>query len=321
MKKLLRNILLAFIPVVLYYGVFIAFEPNNYFGLRPDAAGTGIMAVLRRYEKAPQSRIILGDSRLAQLDPDVIAAAGGGQWANLSYGGASLTEQLDLLQWALDTNEGLEEVLFMGSFYTLNAGYNHDRMLVRALNNPFVYMTNLGYNINMLTNLYDHLAPHRETGAGGETQDPADYVYVEYTDPASGQAVPMRDTMARHITEVYQRSRAWQLSEEFGRLLQLIDDCEARGVRFIVVLPPASNEVMDWVVAPLGIQAPMREVLAKLYATGALVLDYEFENRHLLREDQFYDGFHLDLERGLDAWCEMLFRAIAAGGEGASHVA
>ena len=31
--KLLRTIALLFIPIVLYYGIFIAFEPNNYFCL------------------------------------------------------------------------------------------------------------------------------------------------------------------------------------------------------------------------------------------------------------------------------------------------
>ena len=104
MKTLLRNIGIALIPILLYYGVFIAFEPNNYFGLKEKADGTDIMAILREYEKNPQDRIILGDSRTAKFDMDLVHAVSGKRYTNLSYGGASFKDQLDLLEWVINQN-------------------------------------------------------------------------------------------------------------------------------------------------------------------------------------------------------------------------
>ena len=308
------------LPIVLYYAVFVAFEPNNYFGLKDKADGTNIMALLRRYEKTPQDSIILGDSRTARLDMALVEARSGHAWANLSYGGASLEEQLDILDWALAQNPNMKNVLFMGSFYTFNAGYAHNRNVVAASQNAFIYLTNLGYNINMLTNLYDHLSPNRQVAATGETQNPADYVNVPYTVPATGQTVQIREKMAEHLSQLDPRTKGWVLNkEQFQRLLKTISACTAKGVSFTVVLPPASREVMDCLIKPYGIDEKMLPVLTALHATGAQMLDYEFANRDALREDQFYDGFHLDLERGLNAWTEMLLADMAAPKGGAAH--
>ncbi len=311
MKKLMRNIALLLLLIVAYYTVFIIFEPNNYFGLKDSATGTDIMATLRAYEQSPQNRIILGDSRMAKFDAAIIEAETASSYANLSYGGASLKEQLDILDYALAQNPDIEQVVFMASFYTLNEGYSHDRMVIRALQNPFIYLTNLGYNINMLTNIYDHLSPNRSVGDAGETMHPDDYTYTTYTNPTNGQEHEMREGMATHLENLTGRSSAWQLNEELlQRLLQTIEACEQNGISFVVVLPPASDEVMLHIVESYGIYQPMQDVLQQLHATDALVLDYEFSNRELLQPNQFFDGFHLDTVYGLPQWTAELFSAI-----------
>ena len=307
MNKLLKGIALALLPVVAYFALFIAFEPNNYFGLKAKADGTDIMATLRQYEKTPTPRIILGDSRTAKFDPALLQQLTGHPWANLSYGGASLQEQLDILEWALDTQPNMEEVLFMASFYPFNKSYNHNRSVVAASKNPLQYMTNLGYNINMLTNLLAHLSPNYQVGDEGETQDPATYQYVDYTSPFTGETVRMRDTMARHLGELVRKSGDWQLNtEQLARLLAIIRQCQERGIDFTVVLPPASPEVMEQLVKPLHIEEGMQPALDALEATGAPVLNYEFGETGLT-DDQFFDGFHLDTQRGLEAWTRQLF--------------
>lgn len=319
--KLLRNIVLLLLPVLVYYGVFLVYEPNNYFGLKEKADGTNIMAELRAYQAAPQNAVILGDSRIAKFKPAQMEALTGRSWANLAYGGASLKEQLDILDWALEQNPELDQVVFMASFYTLNKGYSHDRMVIRALDNPFVYLTNLGYNINMLTNLQNHLTG-AEIGGEGETMDPDEYKYTDYTDPATGAVHHIRTGMAQHITQVNGRARDWQLNEEvLDRLVETIDDCTAAGIRFTLVLPPLSAEVQTLVIDAWGIAEGMAPALEQLNATDALVLDYEFTLDAGLRGDQFFDGFHLDLERGLDAWAEQLFTAIGGAGAPAGGAA
>ena len=315
LRRFLLGTALALLPIVLYYCLFLAFEPNNYFGLHQKADGTGIMAALRAYGSAPQNRIILGDSRLAKLDEAQVTEATGHSYANLSYGGASLQEQLDILDWALAQNPHMEQVLFMASFYPLNQAYDHDRNVVAAVGNPFVYVTNLGYNLNMLTNLLNHLTPGAEVGGDGESMEPADYTYVDFTLP-NGQVVPMRETMARHVAEVAARSQGWALNQrQLNRLVAAIDTCTRRGIAFVVVLPPASAQVQRYVIDEYGIRPPMVAVVDGLQKTGALVLDYEIgPAANALRDDQFYDGFHLDLKRGLPQWTKTLFADIARGG-------
>ena len=311
--RLIRNIVLLLLPIIAYYGVFIAFEPNNYFGLKAKADGTNIMAELRQYQKQPANRIILGDSRIAKFSPENIRTITGEDYANLAYGGASVKEQLDILDWAMQQNENLTEVVFMLSFYTINEAYSHDRMVVRALNNPFVYLTNLGYNINMLTNLQNHLTG-QEIGGEGETMDPSSYEYTDFTDPVTGEVHHIRTKMATHIADLSGRMKNWKVNDKvLNRLVEAIDECTEQGIRVVVVLPPTSADVQQLVIGSYGIAPQMAPVLKQLRATKATVLDYEFELTASLTDDQFYDGFHLDLQSGLPVFEKLLFTAIAQG--------
>lgn len=315
MKKILRNIALLLVPILLYYTVFILFEPNNYFGLHKAATGTDIMAALRSYEDAPTPGIIVGDSRMAKLNPQTVESVSGTPYANLAYGGASMKEQLDIVNWARQKNPKLQRVVFMLSFYTLNAAYAHNRQVIEALNNPFVYLTNLGYNINMLTELY-YKINGVPTGGDGETMNPADYTYVDFTVPATGEVVQIRSKLATHLADINERCQKWELNRsELERLLATIDDCEKNGIEFVVVLPPAHPDTFLYVVNPYGIEAPMQEALVQLKQSPALVLDYEFDPLRPLPDDAFYDCFHLDTERGLPQWTATLFNDIKANGQ------
>ncbi len=314
MKKLLRNIAILLTPMVAWLALFVAFEPNNYFGLKPKADGTDIIAALRGYQRRPQNFVILGDSRLAKFDENTVREVTGHSYANLAYGGAALKEQLDILDWALVQNPKLTEVVFMLSFYTLNEHYNHDRQVIRALSNPFAYVTNLGYNINMVTNLVNHLTPGAAVGDAAEHMDASQYVYTAWTHPDTGETYQLRQAMLSHLPNVVERSRGWALDEALlQRLLQTIQACRARGVRFVVVLPPASPQVYPAVIDAFGIGPKMGPALAALGQSGAVVLDYEFAHTGLLQDAQFYDCFHVDLKSGMPFWTRKLFGDVAAG--------
>ena len=99
MKKILRNIALLLLPILLYYIVFIAFEPNNYFGIRQEPlGGTDIIARMRIFQREPENALVVGDSRVAKLNMDVFEQTLGKPYFNLTYGGSSLTESLDILE-------------------------------------------------------------------------------------------------------------------------------------------------------------------------------------------------------------------------------
>ena len=72
MKNILKKMALLAIPVVLWFVFFAAFEPNNYFGLKASASSSQPVARVRAYQQAPGTNLILGDSRLAHFDMQLV---------------------------------------------------------------------------------------------------------------------------------------------------------------------------------------------------------------------------------------------------------
>ena len=319
MKKIVRTVALLLLPVLLYYSVFLALEPNNYFNLREVTPSGVPIGALRSFENNPQTSLIVGDSRVAHFDMELVEEVAGRPFGNIAYGGASLREELDLLEWWMEKYPQIDEVVFGLSFYTLNAAYEMDRVegLQQALYNPFVYLTNLSFHLDAMQTLRDYLDGKTLYGGEGETEDPADYVFVEYATP-EGETVLLRDRLVNYMEEgLSSRTSRWSPNEiQFERLLKTIEDAAARGVRFVVVLPPMHPCVLEYIVKPNGIYPPMLEMLELLHKSPALVLDYEITGRPDFTDDQFFDGLHLDAERGMEVWTRMLFTDINTASAG-----
>ena len=77
MKKFIAKLALALLPAALYLAVFVAFEPNNYFGLRGVTSGNAPIARLRAYQLDPQPNLLLGDSRMAHFDMALVDEVSG----------------------------------------------------------------------------------------------------------------------------------------------------------------------------------------------------------------------------------------------------
>ena len=90
MKHIIKKLALLFVPVYLWFAFFVAFEPNNYFGIKKTASSSQPVARVRAYEQSPGTNLIIGDSRLAHFDMDLVDSLTGQSWQNLAFGGASL---------------------------------------------------------------------------------------------------------------------------------------------------------------------------------------------------------------------------------------
>ena len=64
MKNILKKLALLAIPVLLWLAFFIAFEPNNYFGLKASATSSQPVARVRAYQQDPGTNLILGHPAL-----------------------------------------------------------------------------------------------------------------------------------------------------------------------------------------------------------------------------------------------------------------
>ncbi len=330
MRRIASKIALLMVPVLLYFCLFAAFEPNNYFGLRQSSASTAPVARVRAFRDQPGQNIIIGDSRLAHFDLELARQASGSEWQNLAFGGASLKESLDLADYVLDHAPDVQQILLGLSFYTINASYSTDRMaaLEKTLDNPLAYLFNLEYNVNMLTSLANWVVWQRQRAAGvpgtaatwaqaQQEHETGDWVSPQdYTDD-SGQVYPLHTRLALYPGIITPKCTDWAVSDQLQRLPALAQRCARQGVKLTLVLPPMADNVMEEVCVPLGIAEVMeQQVLPQLEQWageyGFLVLDHEWRDRPAFEDDkQFFDGFHLDQRYGLPQWTQQLFGALA----------
>lgn len=156
MKKIAAVLALLCAPVLVYFGVFLYFEPYDYFGLKGGAVQEdSYITRVRSYLNSPQNAILLGDSRMAHFDMEQVAQLTGRPWANLAFGGASMAESIDLFYLAAEENPNLDTCYFEVSFYTLRTGDDRNRMEhIRTLvENPLAYLFNFDCNADMLNEL------------------------------------------------------------------------------------------------------------------------------------------------------------------------
>ena len=319
MLHILKRLAVLLIPVYLWFAFFLAFEPNNYFGLKGQTDSSQPVARVRAYQQAPGRSLIIGDSRLAHFDMDLVEQVSGRSWQNLAFGGASLRESLDLANFVLDSGHEVDEILFELSFYTVNAGYDTDRFssLEETLVNPLAYCLNLEYNVNALTMFMNWV---RNTP---DTIESAVWGPADYLDDA-GNTLPLHRKLYDYPALIDSRCRDWSVNdEELARLEQLARRCRDMGVALTIVLPPMAENVRTEVCEKYGIDTAMRDTVLPLLQswqadTGLTILDYEWGGSCIADDDtQFYDGFHLDEVYGLPDWTRQLFRDLNTPATGA----
>lgn len=314
MLHILKRLALLLTPVYLWLAFFVAFEPNNYFGLKADTDSSQPVARVRAYQQEPGTRLIIGDSRLAHFDMELVEEVSGQEWQNLAFGGASLRESLDLAAFVLDSDNPVEEILFELSFYTVNANYDTDRFssLEETLNNPLAYCLNLEYNVNALTMFMNTVNNTPDTIESGDW-GPADYFDEE------GNAIPVHWKLYQYPSLIDSKCSSWSVNEEqLLRLGDLARRCSDEGVKLTIVLPPMAEIVRTEVCEKYEIDAQMQaDVLPLLQEWsgeyGCTVLDYEWGGSCITDDDtQFFDGFHLDEKYGLPDWTRQLFTEMGA---------
>ena len=314
MLHILKRLALLLTPVYLWLAFFVAFEPNNYFGLKADTDSSQPVARVRAYQQEPGSRLIIGDSRLAHFDMDLVAEVSGQEWQNLAFGGASLRESLDLADFVLDSGNEVEEILFELSFYTVNANYDTDRFsaLEETLNNPLAYCLNLEYNVNALTMFLNTVNNTPDTIESGDW-GPADYFDEE------GNAIPVHWKLYQYPSLIDSKCSSWSVNEEeLLRLGDLARRCSDEGVKLTIVLPPMAEIVRTEVCEKYAIDEKMQEDVLPLLQEwsgqyGCTALDYEWGGSCITDDDtQFFDGFHLDEKYGLPDWTRQLFTEMGA---------
>ncbi len=306
MFKLAKKLAVIMLPVVIYFCAFIYFEPYNYFGLKQsEYTGDSAIIRVRNFNSAPHDIVIVGDSRMAHFDMELVEEICGEKVSQLAFGGASFNESLDLIEYAINRNPDIHTIYCEASFYTLNKSYYKDRMssIETIAENPFAYMLNFNYNIEMLSNIrwvlkgVENVAsPHHQEW----THD--DYYYPD------GSKRQYRKNLEEYAKDtIYDVCKDYVLdTDDIERYINLAKMCREKGITLYTVMPPVDQSLMDLVVIPLGIDKEIEKFITAV-SPYTEVINFEYRQPATFSEDMFFDGFHLDIYSGLPVYTETLF--------------
>jgi len=305
MTKLIKKLALAMVPVAIYFAVFVYFEPYNYFGLKDNEySGDSAMYRVREYTKNPSNVIILGDSKMAHFDMDKVDEYVGEKVGQLAFGGAGFNESMDLLEYAMEKNPHLHTVNFASSFYTLNESYYKDRMssIETTATNPFAYMLNFNYNIEMLNEIKWFILGEKNVASPHHK----DWEHSDYYEE-DGTPLPYRRNLMEYADTIYGVCENYSFDRaDAERYVELAKLCREKGITLYTVMPPMDDSLKELVVQPLGIDKHILEFI-DMVSPYTEVINFEYNETNVFTEDLFFDGFHLDDYTGLPMFTQMLF--------------
>ncbi len=298
MKKFVSKFLLFSIPFALVFAWFLAFEPYDYFGIRGGTNyGNKQIYEMRRLLREQPTHIILGDSRMAHLDDDLVYEYTGENYVNLAFGGATMNEILNLFYYA-DEHTDLEKVYIAISFYTINGAYVADRVssTIPIVLDPVLYISTTSSYPNIINNMNAQISKVQYYLENGEWPldetyqlplSERDISYDEY-----GNRVDMLATAYTHILQTYPMYKFDAGEDYMDRLKELALYCEENDIEIIAVFPPVHQTYWDIVINDRGFADEVAEYKTELLQYFDAI-DMEWESEFIKDDTLFFDPFHL----------------------------
>lgn len=298
MLKILKKAAIFLIPFLIVLLLFFWLEPFDYFGLKHDATYLSKpLSAMREIRNEQPANIILGDSRMANLNIGYVEELTGENWTMLGFGGASLGECVELF-WYATEHTTLETCVFGVNFYSSGGEQGVGRIpLVREqADSVFEFTANFNNWLEIV-----NAAKYKTKNLLARALDkPA---WIEYPeDPTTFDLVPVSDEMGEtyhKYLEDYaavisgQLGDSWSVEDEtLQKLYEIVDYCGENGVELTFVFPPMSDSVYDLVLAPIGIEDDV-DALKQALIDRAAVVDLQFRSAFSADDANFHDGFHL----------------------------
>ena len=304
--------LIFLLPFILLIALFFTFEPYDYFAIKGDSwyMSRSISGMRELMLKKP-SQIILGDSRMANLNADYIEQLTGEHYTNLAFGGATLNESIEQF-WFATQNTQLRRVVIGMDYYTLNnCLYSSERMqnVIDKVRNPFLFLADFSYWIDAMQNAknktYDLIS--QMTGNPEYKSVIDDPSSLEQLDPpvSTEHIKGYREDLYNYAKLLLSNMVGeggygidYSLNKPNGyiqRILAIADYCKENAIELIIVLMPCNRAIWDLVIQPTGIIFAI-PVYKDTLKAAAIVYDGEFYNDFAKDDTRFLDGHHLALE-------------------------
>ncbi len=297
MKKFVGKFLKFTIPFLLFFIWFLAFEPYDYFGIRGGTTYSYKQIYeMRRLIREQPTNIILGDSRMAHLDDDLVFEYSGEEYLNLAFGGATMGEIIDLFYFA-DEHTDLEKVYISISFFTINSTYMADRVTgtIPLVLDPLVYLskfTNYPTTYNYMHSQIDNLTYYIDNGEWYDETKQTPLNERDFSYDENGYRSDIVLFSELHTQSPYPMFIFDPHPTFMKELKELALYCEERGIEIIAVFPPVQQAYWDIVIDGMGYTegvAAYKNELLQYYSA----IDMEWQSEYIKDDTKFFDPFHL----------------------------
>jgi hypothetical protein len=299
MGRFVGRSLLFTLPFWLYALVIFMVDPFGYLHssslisedtkLRTAARLNPCFWKMNQFRRKPSAYILLGDSRMAALNPTQVERAAGEDYFNFAYGGASLEEMIDTF-WFATSQVALRKV-FIGLNLNVYNDYNYTwrtKLFETVQRNPALYFVNRTVLQAAVYGAYSEA-----TGA-----DPK--IGVPTLDRDGFWQEPLRTTASYYKNYVYPTKYKQQL-------MRVAQYCREHNVQLSFVIFPTYVEVQH-LITDYHLQranAMFRQDLASMATT----YDYDYENEITTHKENYTDPIHTNGQI-----CNMIILEIWQGG-------
>ncbi len=299
MKNVLKKLLIYIVPFLLLLGLFFAFEPYDYLYLRKGDSDylCKPLSSVRELLTVHPSNIILGDSRMANLNMDLVAEIAGEPYTMLGFGGAQTGELIELFWYATEHTQ-LKKVMFGINLYSTIGEQTPGRIpaILEQAEHPGKFLLNAGHWLEAMNaakmkamNLVWRVTGHPERQEFPE--DPSDYTVPQHVPQEMGEKYRLDIEEYQDVIRTNFGTAPKVEQSTVDKLREIVEYCDANGIELIFVYPPMHASIYD-LYEELDL-LPEGEKYKGYLRSVSTVYDLEFLNPFTLNDDNFYDGYHL----------------------------
>jgi len=283
MIRLLKRLMLfaaPFLVLTVFVGVVDPFDCLGVSNLVPDSVKSAVAEPLHnplwkveKFEQAPVSRLILGDSSMASINVNELHSVTGQEYFNFAYGGGTLAEALDTY-WFAAARIHLDAVYLGVGLINFNEYQNLNRVpeAEAMVASPLKYLTNRIVVGAAFLSAYTALTGKSENLGL----------------PPMSRAAFWRHQIDESLPQLLHEYRYPKTIA--AQLESVAADCRRRGTRLVIVIPPTQVELQAKIVA-LGRDADQTRFKVFVAGLGA-VYDLDYSNPFTEERTNFSDPFH-----------------------------
>lgn len=299
LKKIVKKLILYCLPFLVLLGMFVAFEPYDYFGLRGGESEylcKPLSSVRELLINHPEN-IVLGDSRMANLNMDLAEEISGEPYTMLGFGGAQTGELIELFWYATEHTE-LKKVVFGINLYSTidEQGPGRIPSIIEQAEDPAHFILHAGHWLGAINAAKTKIMNRVWTSLGHPErmtfpEDPTDYSRVQNIPQEMGEKYRLNLEEYRDLIRSNFGESPVVRQETVDKLIEVVEYCDANGIEIVFVYPPIHISIYE-LYEELDILKEAEKYKGQLREIAPSI-DFEFPNSFTENDDNFYDGYHL----------------------------